>query len=90
MRSAEELAGCLIMVGLLDENAWYDPDGWDGGIDRDRVGRMIAESRGNAGHEWRDGALVRLSKEGICWRLQYCQCGESREKPDSRHSYDNR
>ena len=41
LRCAEELAGCLISHGLLDESAWHDPEGWDGGIERERVYRMV-------------------------------------------------
>lgn len=41
LRSAEELAGCLISHGLLDESAWHDPEGWDGGIEKDRVFKML-------------------------------------------------
>ena len=45
--------------------------------------------RGAGGHAWKDGALVKLPNEGVCWRLQFCQCGDSREKHGSRRSYDN-
>ena len=41
LRSADELAGCLIKHGLLDESAWHDPEGWDGGTDQDRVYKMF-------------------------------------------------
>lgn len=45
LRNAEELAGCLIMHGLLDEDAWHDPEGWDGGADRERVFKMLDSIR---------------------------------------------
>jgi hypothetical protein len=37
LRSAEELAECLIFHGLLDEAAWHDPSGYDYGMNKDRV-----------------------------------------------------
>jgi CDGSH-type Zn-finger protein len=89
LRSAEELAGCLIFHGLLDESAWHDPEGWDGGNEKDRVHTMLDAIRDTAGHEWEDGCLVKDGGRKLQWRLQFCQCGESREKPDSRTSSDN-
>lgn len=35
--SAGELAGSMIAQGLLEEAAWHDPDGWDGGVTARRV-----------------------------------------------------
>ena len=53
LRSAEELAGCLISHGLLDESAWHDPEGWDGGIEKRFVddARRAGASRQNAGRQ---------------------------------------
>ena len=36
-QSLDEFASWLVASGLLDEMAWFDPDGWDGGSEKDRV-----------------------------------------------------
>ena len=36
-RDSEEWAAFLIAQGLLEEQAWHDPQGWDGGIAMGRV-----------------------------------------------------
>lgn len=41
--NADRLAQLLIKHGLVDENAWYDSEGYDGGRTADRV-RELAES----------------------------------------------
>ena len=41
LRSAEELAGCLIAHGILEEEAWYQSEDFDGGDLRGRVYAML-------------------------------------------------
>ena len=38
-------------------------------------------------HSWTDGCRVKTSNEE--WRLQFCECGKSRVKPNSRISNEN-
>ena len=52
LRSAEELAGCLIAFGIVDEMAWHDADDYDGGDTEQRIYKMFGSVRDdfNADH----------------------------------------
>lgn len=48
LRSLEEFAQLLMKHRLMDECAWFDPEGYDGGATLERLSRAFHEATDNA------------------------------------------
>ena len=50
LRSLEEFAQLLMKHRLMDECAWFDPEGYDGGATVERLSRAFHEATDNGEH----------------------------------------
>ena len=48
LRSLEEFAQLLMKHRLMDECAWFDPEGYDGGATLERLSRAFHEATDNS------------------------------------------
>jgi len=68
LRSLEEFAQLLMKHRLMDECAWFDPEGYDGGATLERLSRAFQEATDKEEQRWwrvdwcgEDGKLCRVS-----------------------------